>query len=201
MKESPIKAITDFIFVCDPPVKSDAIFVAGGSNPALPEMAAKLFSAGLSPFIFIGGAYSIKEGKFPGPSEKADIYNGDYKTECEFYADVLEKNGVPASAVIGEARSRYTKENAVFAKKLVCERGTETERALLVCQAFHARRCLMYYQLAFPDTQFTVCPVATMGIDTDSWYLSREGRELVFGEMRKIGEQFPDEIAESIDNA
>lgn len=194
MQNEPIKAITDFIFVSGTPTASDAVFAAGGSKPALPEMAAKLYAAGLSPRIFIGGAYGIKNGRFIPPEEKRDVYSGAYRTECEFYADVLEKNGVPKEAVIGEDRSRYTKENAVFAKELADEKGIVIENALLVCQAYHARRCLMYYQLAFPGVSFTVCPAVTKGISAESWYESREGRELVFGEMRKIAEQFPDEI-------
>lgn len=194
MQNEPIKAITDFIFVSGTPTSSDAVFVAGSSEPALPEMAAKLYAARLSQRIFIGGAYSIKNGVFIPPQEKRNVYSGDYRTECEFYADVLEKNGVPSEAVIGEARSRYTKENAAFAKELADEKGISISTALLVCHAFHARRCLMYYQLAFPGVRFTVCPAVTMGISAESWYESREGRERVFGEMRKISEQFPDEI-------
>lgn len=194
MHSEPIKAITDFIFLSDPPVPCDAVFVAGGSFPALPEEAAKFYKTGLAPLIFIGGGYSITDGFFKGPSQKRDIYNKDYKSECEFYADVLDICGVPSRALLGESRSRFTKENAVFAKELADSQGIKIGRALLICQTFHARRCLMYYQLAFPGARFSVCPVDTLNITAGNWHTTPEGRKTVLGEMRKIGEQFPDEF-------
>ena len=194
MHSEPIKEITDFIFLSDFPTPCDAIFVAGGSFPALPEEAARFYAMGLAPCIFIGGGYSITEGAFKGPSQKRDIYNKEYKSECEFYADVLDKCGVPSHAVLGEDRSRYTKENAVFAKELALSHGVRVKRAMLICQTFHARRCLMYYQLAFPDVDFSVCPVDTLNITAENWHKSPEGRKTVLGEIRKIGEQFADEI-------
>ena len=54
--------IGDFIFVSDPPEQADAIMVAGGSHPELPEYAATLWKAGYAPRIFIGGGVSIKLG-------------------------------------------------------------------------------------------------------------------------------------------
>ncbi len=63
-----IKAITDFIFVEDTPQKSDVIMVVGGSYPEAAEIAAK-----------------------------QNVYNKNYADECEFYTDVLLKNGVDKS--------------------------------------------------------------------------------------------------------
>ena len=62
------------------------------------------------------GRYSVKIGKFAGVLDKPEIYSGDYATECEFYTDVLLKNGVPASAVICEDRSMHTRDNAFFSR-------------------------------------------------------------------------------------
>lgn len=140
-----IKAITDFIFVEDAPQKSDVIMVVGGSYPEAAEISADLWKQGYADKIIIGGGVSIKTGKFPGSRSKQDIYNKEYSDECEFYTDVLLKNGVDKTAVYAENKSSFTKENAFYAKKLVDKYGLNIHKAILICKAFHARRCLLFY--------------------------------------------------------
>ena len=41
-----IKDVTDFIFLSDAPEQADVIFIPGGSYPALPEYAARLWRGG-----------------------------------------------------------------------------------------------------------------------------------------------------------
>lgn len=118
-----ISAITDFIFVSDKPQKADVIFLPGGSNPALPEAAAKLYREGFAPLVIPSGKYSVSKGKFCGVKAKADIYNKNYQTECEFYTDVLLKNGVSDNAISGEAEAGHTRDNADFSRKLTDEKG------------------------------------------------------------------------------
>ena len=185
--------IGDFIFVSDPPEQADAIMVAGGSYPELPEYAAALWKAGYAPRIFIGGGVSIKLGYFPGPHSKPERYSGHYETEYAFYRDVLLLAGVPEQAIIGENRSGYTKQNALFAREAADAHGLCIKRALLVCKSFHARRCLMYYQAAFPHTDFRVTPHDVSGISRENWFLSEAGIRRVLGELRRCGEQFSEE--------
>ncbi len=185
-----LKDIGDFIFVSDAPAKAGAIMVAGGSRPELPELAAALWKAGYAPYVFIGGRYSVKLGRFPGPQSGADAYGGSYETEYEFYRDVLLKNGVPAEAIAGEDRSTYTKENALFAREAADAMGLSLSRILLVCKSFHARRCLVYYQSAFPGADIRVIPHDGFGISKENWFLSEYGLKRVLGELRRCGEQF-----------
>lgn len=63
------------------------------------------------------------------------------------------KNGVPADAIIGEDQSGHTRDNAFLSRNVVDEKGIEIKTASIVCKAFHARRCLMLYQIAFPDVE------------------------------------------------
>ena len=147
-----ITDISNFIFISDTPVKSDAIFLPGGSHPEQPEYAAELYKKGFAKWLIPSGGVSVKRDKWPGVRSKADIYDGDYKTDCEFFTDVLIKNGVPTEAIIGEDKSGHTRDNAFFSRKAVDEKGIEIKTAIIVCKAFHTRRCLMLYQMAFPDT-------------------------------------------------
>lgn len=194
MNSRIINDITNFIFISDPPEKADVIFMPGGSHPAQAEYAAKLYQEGHAPLLMPSGGVSIKRDKWLGVQEKADVYNGEYNSDCEFLTDVLVKNGVPASAIISEDKSGYTKENAIFSKRVADEYNLEIEKAIIVCKSFHARRSLMCYQLAFPDVEFLLCPVDCMGINKDNWYTSDYGINRVMGEVARIGSQFTDDI-------
>lgn len=184
-----IKAITDFIFVEDALQKSDIIIVVGGSYPEAAEIAADLWKSGYAPKIMIGGGVSIKTGKFPGSRSKQNVYNKDYADECEFYTDILLKNGIDESVIYGENKSSFTKENALYAKKLAEERNLTVSKAILICKSFHSRRCLMLYQTVFPDVEFYVKTFDGFGITKDNWYLSEYGRQRVLGELKRCGEQ------------
>ncbi|HEX2985990.1 MAG TPA: YdcF family protein [Caproiciproducens sp.] len=192
-----IKDIGNFIFVEDKIEKSDAIMVVGGSHPELGEKAAELWKQHYAPVILISGGVSIKTGKFPGPKSKAEIYNKPYKTEYDFFIDVLSKNGVPQSVIYGENKSSYTKENALFARKVSEENSLNIRKAILICKAFHARRSLMFYQMAFPDVIFLVSPVSGFDITKDNWYKTDYGIQRVMGELSRCGNQFADDFMKS----
>ena len=170
MNNRIIVDISNFIFVSDDPKTVDAIFLPGGSHPEQPEYAANLYNKGLAEYVIPAGVVSVKRDKWPGVRSNAEIYNGDYKTDCEFFTDVLIKSGVPRTAIYGEDKSGHTRDNAFFSRNVVNDNGLRINTAMIVCKAFHARRCLMLYQLAFPDTEFIVCPVHCYNITKNNWY-------------------------------
>ena len=196
MNDKIIADITNFIFVEDKPQKVDAIFLPGGSHPEQPEYAAELYLKGYAKWLVPSGGVSVKRNKWPGIRSEADIYNGDYQSDCEFFTDVFVKNGVPADVIVGEDKSGHTRDNAFFSRMAVDEKGVEIKTGIIVCKAFHARRCLMLYQMAFPDTTFFVCPVVCMGITKDNWYKSEQGINRVLGELARCGNQFVGDIKE-----
>ena len=118
MNNRIITDISNFIFVSDEPKKVDAIFLPGGSHPEQPEYAAKLYKNGFAPILIVSGGVSVKRQKFDGVKSKADIYNKDYKTDCEFLTDALNINDVPANAIYGEDKSGHTRDNAFFSKRV-----------------------------------------------------------------------------------
>ena len=103
---------------------------------------------------------------------------------------------MPADVIIGEDKSGHTRDNAFLSRMVVDEKGIERKPALIVCTAFHARRCLMLYQMAFPDTKFYVCPVVCMGITKDTWHKTEQGIDRVLGELARCGNQFVGDIKE-----
>lgn len=194
MPDRVIADITEYIFVADEPKPADAIFIPGGIYPQLAERAAELYGEGYAPIIIPAGRYSVKLGRFAGVKEKSGIYCGNYATECEFYTDVLLKNGVPAEAVLGEDRSMHTRDNAFFSRALCDVSGIEVKTGLICCMSFHARRCLMLYMLAFPEAEILVCPVDCHNVTRDNWHKSGYGVDRVTGELARCGNQFVEDI-------
>jgi uncharacterized SAM-binding protein YcdF (DUF218 family) len=187
-----IDDITNFIFVSDEPQQADIIFIPGGTSPEIAERAAILWRQEYSPIILPSGKYSILGDFFSGPSSKADIYSEVYNTEWEFLKGVLVHNGVKENAILIENESMNTYENAIYSRRAADRYGLNIRKAIICCKSFHARRCLMYYQILFKDTQFLVCPEDVDGVASDNWYKTDKGIELVLGELSRCGSQFAD---------
>lgn len=196
MQHRMVKDISDFIFLNDPLERADAIFLPGGAHSEVPELGAKVFLSGYASVIIPSGKYAINTGTFQGGLTKGDVYNKDYATECDFYKDVLIRAGVPEDAIICEDRATFTKMNAVNTRKLTDKLKINVNKAIICCKSFHARRCLMYYSYAFPDTQFIMCPVDVDGISKDTWHESPSATKTVMAELRKAGGQLTDEMDE-----
>nr|WP_157629770.1 YdcF family protein [Clostridium cellulovorans] len=198
MKMKFIDDISDFIFLEDKIERSDIIFIPGGSHPELGEYAAELWKQGLSSLIMPSGGVSIKSGKFAGVKSKKDLYNKDYKSDCEFLVDVLITNGVAENSILWEDKSSWTKENATFSRKVADDSKLEIKKAILCCKSFHARRVLMCYQLAFPEVKFYIQPIpyyeGEILISKNSWYKTEVGINRVLGELQRCGNQFNEDI-------
>ena len=182
-----LQDLTDFIFLEDEPQKADVIFLPGSEEGILAKTAAKLYHQGYAPLIIPSGKYAKWTGK--------SIVE-EYETESDHFAKILMDEGVPESAIIKEREATYTYQNAINTRKLLDERGIEVKRAILCCQAFHARRSKLYYQILFPETEILVCPTVTKDISKDNWFKTREKSDRVLGEIERCGNQFHEIVAE-----
>ncbi|MBR4080840.1 MAG: YdcF family protein [Clostridia bacterium] len=185
-----IEAVTRFIFVEDAPQQADVIFVPGCSEPRHTLRAAELYHAGYAPYVLPSGRFTKVVGHFAGVKDPWQAtYTGDYETEWEFLRDVLMRAGVPEAAILREDQATYTWENAQLSRDVLACMGITPCRAILCCKPFHARRALMYYQAAMPQTEFLVCPGEYAGCSRTDWFLTREGRDTVLGEVYRCGAQ------------
>ena len=194
MYERFLDQITEFIFVETPVERADMIFVPGNGYPQMAEQAAGLWKQGMAPYVLPSGRYSICAEGFSGVLDKGGEYTGSYDTEWMFLREVLLENGVDERCILKEDRASYTYENAIYSRQCTDEMGLVVEKGILCCKSYHARRCLLYYQLLFPDTQFYVSPSDTEGISRCDWYRSKKGIEAVLGEVERCGGQFYDII-------
>ena len=132
----------------------------------------------------------------PQEAEKTPYAAEGCRTEWEYLSRILQHSGVPRRAILREDRATYTYENAIYSRAALDAAGITVKKAILCCQAFHARRALMYYQEQFPETEFVVCPVVTRGIDRDTWMKTGEGIDTVLGEVERCGSQFHEILRE-----
>lgn len=121
-----------------------------GPQPA--RRAAALYHEGMAPYIVVSGRYSKGQQTFAGAACEGDRYKGAYMTEADFLTDVLIREGVPETAVLQERKADFTLENARYIRRLLEEKKMIVKKALICCQAFHARRCRMYFEYVFQDT-------------------------------------------------
>ncbi len=182
-----IQDITDFIFVEHKPEKSDMIFIPGSARGELAVTAAALWKQGYAPFLLPSGKYSKPVGHCTVPG---------YETEWEYLRHILLEEGVAPEAVLEEQEATYTYENAIYSRKVTDALGLSIHRAILCPQAFHARRCLLYYEILYPDTEFFVCPTVTQGVSRENWYQREDSIDLVLGEMERCGTQFHEILRE-----
>ena len=187
-----IADITDFIFIDDLPEKADIIFIPGGSWPEIAERAAEIWKAGIAPYVIPSGKYSVLRGFFPGSQTKREIYSGEFETEWDFLKYVLVKCGVDESAILkeNEAGERGTYDNAFNSRKVTDAMGLDIKKGIICCKSFHARRCLMTYQWAYPEAELLVCPADIEGTGKTDWYKSGIGRDRVMSELKKCGSYF-----------
>lgn len=194
MRERFFDCITDFIFVEDKPERADVILVPGGNYPESARRAAALFARGYAPWVLPSGRYSKPEGRFQDPDGKGR------RAEWEYLRDILTEEGVPESAILKEDRATFTWENAIYSRQVLEDNHIEAKSAIVVCQAFHARRCRMYYQEQFPDTRLLICPVETKGITRDNWFMDEKKIDVVLSEMTRCGSQFTQIMKDRLDN-
>ncbi|MCI8416081.1 MAG: YdcF family protein [Lachnospiraceae bacterium] len=176
-----IQDITEFVFVEHPPEKADIIFIPGSSHKELAVTAASLWRQGFAPWI-------LPSGKYSKPVGHCTIEG--FKTECGYLRHVLLEEGVPEAAILQEHQATYTYENAIYSRQVTDKAGLEIKKAILCPQAYHARRCLLYYEILYPDTTFFVCPTNTRGITRDNWSTQEASIDLVLGELERCGGQF-----------
>ena len=185
-----IEQISEFIFAEDEPEKADIIFIPGNGYFQMAEKAAALYGENYASFVLPSGKYSITVGKFGGVLSGQERYNGNYRTEWDFLKDVLIKNHVPDEVILKEDQATFTWENARFSREVTDKAEIEIKKALLCCKNYHARRSLMYYQRAYPEVEFRVCPCCVDGVTKENWMNSEEGIQSVLGEVQRIVTQF-----------
>ena len=193
--------ITDFIFIEDEPEAADVIFIPGGPCGEIALHAAELYHQGYAPLLIPSGKHSILDPVYRGAQSPEKYRGREFPTEADFFSAILIENGVPAENILPERQATFTYENAIYTRKLTDTLGLTVRTAILSCQAYHARRALLYYQALFPDTKILVSPTVTQEIRKEDWFLKPESIDAVLKEMEHCGSQFHEIIKKYPDYA
>lgn len=138
--------IWEYLAPSDSPVKSDAIFVFGGLDMAVPTRAAELFCQGWSNTVLItGNAGKLTKDVFSEP-------------EARVFRNRMIESGVPESAILLEEAATNTQQNVEFGMDVLARHGLVPQSALLVAKPFLARRCLATFEKHFSSVRVCSCP-------------------------------------------
>lgn len=135
-------------------VKSDVIIVLGaGSRATIPHLPPQadarvhegvaLLKDGWAPRIIVSGGYNVHTGL----------------TEAPLMATQAEQDGVPATAVLQEPRSKNTWENASLSLALMKEQGWKT--ALVVTSPYHTWRACHIFRKQNANIHCIAAPLRT----------------------------------------
>lgn len=184
--------LTEFIFVEQEPENADVIFIPGGPYGEIAVHAASLFHQGFSSVLIPSGKHSILDHAYREALSPKKYQGCIFETEADFFTEILTDLGVPKNAIFPEKEATFTYENAIYSRLLTDRLGISVKTALLSCQAYHARRALLYYQALFPEARILVSPTVTRGISRENWHQNPDSIDLVLGELERCGKQFHD---------
>ena len=166
------------------------ILIPGGPCGEIALHAAELFHQGYAPLLIPSGCHSILDPVYRGARSPEKYRGREFPTEADFFSAILMEKGVPAENILPERQATFTYENAIYTRKLTDALGLTVRTALLSCQAYHARRALLYYQALFPETRILVTPTVTQGIRREDWFGRPKTIDLVLQEVEHCGSQF-----------
>ncbi len=150
--------------------QADAIFVFGHYEPEVAHHAAELWNKGRAPHIIISG-----KGR--------DAIPEGFKTEAEFYASLIESDGIPPEVLILEKESTNSLENVLLGMA-ACHKIGFNPRSLILCAVPPLlRRSCATFRKQFPDVAVygSAFPIP------EEWFtLHRVGRLL--GELERLNE-------------
>jgi len=190
--------------------KADAIVVLAGTRGNIKFLegkirtAVQLYQQGWAPYIICSGKFSVKVTETPtlipleelqtaadaGRIQQKDIVgaaeNWDVGLGALYMQARARELGVPAKAILVEANSLHTRENAEFVLKMAKEHNMH--RLILVTSPFHQKRTYLTFAKVLQPHG-----IALLNYYADTgewhpltWFLRAEHRRLVTSERARI---------------
>lgn len=179
MIDTDAKLIWDYMQLKQPISEADAIFVLCSLDTRVANRAAELFNAGMANTVVVsGGSGKLTEVRFTKP-------------EAQFFADILETEGVPEASIIVEEKSTNTGENIRFTWNLLERLGKSFESMVLVQKPYMERRTYATFKKQWPDSTTTI-QVTSPQISFDDYFTPDMPKDFVInimvGDLQRIKE-------------
>jgi uncharacterized SAM-binding protein YcdF (DUF218 family)/glycosyltransferase involved in cell wall biosynthesis len=162
--------IAEPLRVTAPPAPADAIVVfaggvgesgrAGGGFQERVTQALNLYRSGHAPRMVFSSGFVFT------------------MREAEVMKAVAQANGVPADAIVLEEAAANTRENVLFTKRILDERGWK--RVLLVSSPYHMRRAMLTWHKLAPDVEVIPAPAP------ESQFYDRHERGISLEQIRGL---------------
>jgi uncharacterized SAM-binding protein YcdF (DUF218 family) len=150
----------DWLSIETGPRHGEVIVVLGGESAGRAQEALELFKAGAARSVIVSG-----DGVDNPIQER------------------LVRGGVPRDAIVLEAKSRNTKENAEFTTRLLKQRGVH--HAIIVTSWFHSRRAMNCFYSFAPEIQFSSVPCTSFnGLRAEGTHVMQEYVKTVWYSFR-----------------
>lgn len=165
---------------------ADILLVLGSSPTEAPEWSANLWHRKLAPVIVASGGF----GRISGDNQLP---------EADLCAQILAKEGVPATVILIENKSTNTGENIAFSKTVLEANGLHVSKGIIVTTPLLTRRQKasldkqwlgIEWQVTAPDSHTVEELVATQG---------DEFLHLIVGELDRLEEYPKKGYAEAIE--
>lgn len=167
-------ALWDYLCDSDQLLKADLIFVFGGGGETRPKEAAKLYKEDWATKVLFTG--------------QKGSYMKDIKiTEAETFAQIAEREGVPANDIILEKEAINTVENVTKSIALLKQRGELPKRIILIQVCFQMRRAYLTFKAACDwDVKLIRHPAPSAKFRREDYFMSKDGWSYVFLEFIKL---------------
>ncbi len=131
------------------PIQSaDVIIAMGCEDGRVAERAAQVYKGGFAQLIICTGRN--------GERTEAILQAKGFKTEADYFADIIKKAGVPSDCILKEDRSTNSGENIAYTKELLAQRGIEPKRIIVVTAPYAERRQQATYEERWTERAITV---------------------------------------------
>ena len=137
-----LTAAWEFMRLVHPPRPADLILTLGSFDPNAAVHAARLWQAGLAPRIIMSGGIAHRGGL---------LDTGWDRSEARVFADVAQRQGVPAEAILLEERAENTGDNFTFARELAESAGLHARTLLVVAKPYMTRRGFATGRKVWPE--------------------------------------------------
>ena len=165
-----LETMARLLVVSDEPAPADAIVVLGGDWQGRIQKGIQLFKEGYAPRLVVTGGMLIAPDR----------------TQADYLAEVAQRAGVPAAAIIKEGRSSSTWQDAVLTVDLARRLGWK--RVIVVTSEWHSRRAAMVFRRVYGKAGVEVLsvPSAEWRFDTYRWWQYPDGGETILIEWLRL---------------
>jgi uncharacterized SAM-binding protein YcdF (DUF218 family) len=127
---------------------ADVIIAMGCEDNRVAERAAKLYKDSFAEWIVCTG--------HSGERTKAMLQAKGFQTEADYFADIIQKTGVPSDHILKEDKSTNSGENIAHTRALFIQKDIDAQRIIVVTAPYAERRQQAMYAKQWPGRTVTV---------------------------------------------